>query len=156
MSDSSIGHAGGSKGSQGSNDSPGRLGSQDDVILSRVGAFVIDHIGAFVTAAIVAVGFVFLLDSVAGVYVGAVLGYLGYFVIPEGMYGKTPGKKLAGLVVVNADGTPISFTDSVVRNLLRVIDGLFSYAVGLVIMLLNDDRQRLGDIVAGTVVVRAR
>lgn len=156
MSGSSIGRARGSERSRRSNDSPGRLGTQDDVILSRVGAFVFDYITSAIFAVILGTGFGIVTNSIVMVYVGVAFGYFGYYIVPEGLYGKTPGKKLAGLVVVRKDGTPISFTESIVRNLLRLVDAILNYAVGLVIMLLNDDRQRLGDMVADTVVVRSR
>lgn len=68
--------------------------------------------------------------------------------------GATPGKKLMGLRVVNDDGTPVSRGASVTRNLLRAVDFLpLFYGLGLVAMVLNRDFKRLGDVVAGTVVV---
>lgn len=68
--------------------------------------------------------------------------------------GATPGKKLMGLRVVNDDGTPVSRWASVTRNLLRAVDFLpVLYGMGFVCMLLNRDFKRLGDLVAGTVVV---
>ena len=68
--------------------------------------------------------------------------------------GATPGKKLLGLRVVNDDGTPVSRWASVTRNLLRAVDILPAlYGVGLIAMLLNRDFKRMGDLVAGTVVI---
>ena len=68
--------------------------------------------------------------------------------------GATPGKKLLGLRVVNDDGTPVSRWASVTRNLLRAVDFLPAlYGVGLIAMLLNRDFKRMGDLVAGTVVI---
>ena len=68
--------------------------------------------------------------------------------------GATPGKKLLGLRVVNDDGTPVSRRASVTRNLLRAVDFLPAlYGVGLIAMLLNRDFKRMGDLVAGTVVI---
>jgi uncharacterized RDD family membrane protein YckC len=68
--------------------------------------------------------------------------------------GATPGKKLMGLRVVNDDGTPVSRWASVTRNLLRAVDFLpVLYGIGFIAMLLNRDFKRLGDLVAGTVVV---
>jgi uncharacterized RDD family membrane protein YckC len=67
--------------------------------------------------------------------------------------GATPGKKALGLVVLQADGTPVRFAASLVRNLLRGVDFLpFFYGFGLLSMLMTRDFQRLGDIAAGTVV----
>ena len=68
--------------------------------------------------------------------------------------GATPGKKLMGLCVVNDDGTPVSRWASVTRNLLRAVDFLpLFYGLGFVAMVLNRDFKRLGDLVAGTVVI---
>ncbi len=68
--------------------------------------------------------------------------------------GQTPGKKSMGLYVAQDDATPISTSSSVIRNLLRVVDFLpFFYAFGLISMLLNRRFQRLGDMVAKTVVL---
>jgi uncharacterized RDD family membrane protein YckC len=68
--------------------------------------------------------------------------------------GVTPGKRMLGLRVIHDDGTPIRFSASVVRNLVRAIDFLpLLYTVGLVCMLFHKDFKRLGDIAAGTLVV---
>lgn len=80
----------------------------------------------------------------------------GYFIGLEARDGRTLGKRLLGLRVVNEDGTPITMGASTVRNVLRVVDGLFFYAVGAVAMLVSDRKQRLGDHVANTVVVRSK
>lgn len=70
--------------------------------------------------------------------------------------GQTPGKRTLGLRVVNADGTPVTWLPSVVRNLLRVVDILPGvYGVGLVSTLVDPYARRLGDIVAGTLVIHA-
>jgi hypothetical protein len=71
-------------------------------------------------------------------------------------HGQTPGKRALGLRVVNADGTPVTWLPSVVRNLLRVVDILPGvYSVGLVSTLVDPHARRLGDIVAGTLVIHA-
>ena len=81
---------------------------------------------------------------------------LFYFVVFETLWrGRSPGKRLLGLGVVSEDGLPVSFGASLVRNLLRSADILpSSYTTGLVTMLVSKRTQRLGDIAAGTVVVR--
>jgi len=66
----------------------------------------------------------------------------------------TPGKRALGLRVVMDDGMPITLSASLLRNLLRVVDFLpLFYAAGLLCMLLRHDFRRLGDLVAGTLVV---
>jgi uncharacterized RDD family membrane protein YckC len=68
--------------------------------------------------------------------------------------GRTPGKMALGLMVVQADGTPITPGASVLRNLLRFADFLpFAYLGGLLCMLSNADFARVGDLAAGTLVV---
>lgn len=69
-------------------------------------------------------------------------------------HGATPGKKLMCLRVVNANGTPVSWAGSVIRNLLRAVDMLpLFYGAGVLCSLLNRRFQRLGDMAANTVVV---
>jgi uncharacterized RDD family membrane protein YckC len=70
--------------------------------------------------------------------------------------GQTPGKKVLGLRVVNANGTPVTWIASFVRNLMRTVDMLpLCYAFGLVSTLIDPHSRRLGDLVAGTMVVYA-
>jgi uncharacterized RDD family membrane protein YckC len=68
--------------------------------------------------------------------------------------GQTPGKKAMGLRVVHGNGTPVGWSASLIRNLLRAADFLpFLYGFGLVSMLANRNFQRLGDLAANTLVV---
>lgn len=79
-----------------------------------------------------------------------------YFVLMEWAYGWTVGKGICRLRVVNADGRSISFGQSLMRNLVRIVDGLpVLYLVGFVAMMSDDQRRRLGDRTAHTVVVCA-
>lgn len=71
--------------------------------------------------------------------------------------GRTPGKRAGGLRVVRASGRPIDPTASVVRNLLRLVDGItLSYVPTIVSILATRRNQRLGDLAADTVVIRDR
>lgn len=81
--------------------------------------------------------------------------YWGYFAIFEVQWkGQTPGKRIAGIRVIKESGSPINAYEAVGRNLMRAIDGLPSfYGVGVICMILNKQNRRLGDFVAGTVVV---
>ena len=68
--------------------------------------------------------------------------------------GQTPGKKTMGLTVIHDDGTPIGWSSSIIRNLLRFVDFLpVGYIFGLISMCSNDHFKRLGDFTAGTLVV---
>ncbi|HEY0866734.1 MAG TPA: RDD family protein [Fimbriimonas sp.] len=77
-----------------------------------------------------------------------------YFVLLEGLWnGQTLGKKASGIRVRMADGTPITFAAALTRNLMRPADMLpFPYFLGLLAMFANPRSQRIGDLVAGTVV----
>lgn len=69
--------------------------------------------------------------------------------------GQTPGKRIVGIRVVREDGSPVGFFESAVRNLLRFIDFLpMLYAAGVLSMLVTKQNRRLGDIAAGTLLVR--
>jgi uncharacterized RDD family membrane protein YckC len=70
-------------------------------------------------------------------------------------HGQTPGKRLLRIRVVRVDGSPIGIYESAVRNLLRAVDFLpLLYAVGCLSMLFTRQHRRLGDLLAGTVLVR--
>lgn len=72
------------------------------------------------------------------------------------MDGQTPGKRLLGLRVVHANGTPVGFTASLIRNLMRTVDALpVGYAFGFASCAIDARARRLGDLVAGTLVVHA-
>jgi uncharacterized RDD family membrane protein YckC len=82
----------------------------------------------------------------------------GYFLMFELITsGQTPGKRLFGLRVIKESGYPLSPLDSIIRNLVRIIDFFpFAYGVGIIVMFLNDRARRLGDFAAGTLVVKMR
>ncbi len=114
-----------------------------------------------------------LIDSIIIVAIAGVLGVifrdapaiyggftgilaLAYFIILEATQGATVGKMAVGLRVVKIDGSPISWSESVIRNLLRIIDGIFFYLVGAIFVWTSPRKQRLGDRAANTVVIRRR
>jgi uncharacterized RDD family membrane protein YckC len=79
----------------------------------------------------------------------------GYYALFETFWkGQTPGKRWAGIRVIKDSGRPINAFEAIARNLVRFVDWLPSlYGVGVVTMLLNAKHRRLGDFVAGTLVV---
>ena len=89
---------------------------------------------------------------------GGITGILTllYFIVLEATQGATLGKMALGLRVVKTDGSPISWTDSLIRNLLRIVDGLFVYLVGAIFIWTSPLKQRLGDRAANTIVIRRR
>jgi len=81
--------------------------------------------------------------------------YIAYYTYLEGTRGQTIGKMITKIKVVREDGTPIDMEQAFKRNILRVIDGLFVYLIGAILIWRSDKQQRLGDTVAKTVVVKA-
>lgn len=79
----------------------------------------------------------------------------GYYAVFEALWkGQTPGKRWAGIRVIKDSGRPINTFEAIARNLVRAIDFLPGfYGVGVLTMLLNAKNRRLGDYVAGTLVV---
>ena len=82
--------------------------------------------------------------------------YITYFTLLEGSKGQTVGKMITKIKVVREDGSPIDMSQAFTRNILRIIDGLFAYLIGAILIWRSDKQQRLGDRVARTVVVKAR
>lgn len=88
--------------------------------------------------------------------------FAGYFVVFEWLWnGQTPGKRWLKLRVIRDDGRPLTLWEAIARNLLRICDAvpgfvLPVYSIGLIVIFLSDRDQRVGDIFAGTVVVRER
>ena len=88
--------------------------------------------------------------------------FSGYFVFFEWLWnGQTPGKRLMKLRVIREDGRPITLWEALARNLLRIFDAvpgfvLPIYSIGLITIFMSNRDQRIGDMFAGTVVVRER
>jgi membrane protease YdiL (CAAX protease family)/uncharacterized RDD family membrane protein YckC len=91
-----------------------------------------------------AVGIVFLVVLTA---------WFNYFAFAEWRWGQTIGKNAVGLRVTTELGQPLSWNAAAIRNLLRIVDSL---PVGPILMLASTRRQRLGDRLAHTVVIRDR
>lgn len=119
----------------------------------------------FIVGAIAAIGYSGLMNG-AGRFFSQTLGaillvlvpfclYWGYFAFFEILWqGKTPGKRLAGIRVLHHTGRPMTAVECIGRNLMRGVDILPGiYAAGLVCMMCNQQNRRIGDYVAGTIVV---
>ncbi|HQX56150.1 MAG TPA: RDD family protein [Pyrinomonadaceae bacterium] len=100
--------------------------------------------------------------TIAITILGLFLIFAGYFIFFEWLLnGQTPGKKLMKLRVIREDGRPITLWEAIARNLLRIGDAVPGfiipvYSIGLITIFLSNRDQRLGDIFAGTVVIRER
>lgn len=80
--------------------------------------------------------------------------YAGYFVFLETIWqGQTPGKKFAKIRVIRDDGLPVGLQQSSLRALLRPVDELLF--IGAFLIMFNNQEKRLGDLVAGTIVIQA-
>jgi uncharacterized RDD family membrane protein YckC len=84
--------------------------------------------------------------------------YFGYFTVSETLWrGRTVGKAALGLRVVTKEGGPVRFRHAAVRTLLGLVDfGIGSGFFAILLILLTRDNQRLGDLLAGTLVLRER
>jgi uncharacterized RDD family membrane protein YckC len=84
--------------------------------------------------------------------------FWGYFALFETFNnGRTPGKRVAKIRVIHQSGRGINFAEALARNLVRIIDYMPGfYGVGIAAMFMSRRSQRLGDMVAGTLVVRER
>jgi uncharacterized RDD family membrane protein YckC len=130
---------------------------------SRVGAGLIDGLilGGVLTVIQILVGVAGLIgllglgDLAAALYAAFLLliafGYHPFF--EEIWNGQTPGKRAFGLRVIQTDGQPVGLGPVLLRNLLRPFDLLLAL-MGAFLILFTRRRQRLGDLVAGTIVVR--
>lgn len=129
---------------------------------SRFAAALVDlAIQIALLIVIAAVGFGVFAPTGVGVAAVTVLSFLvfaAYDILFEVFAsGRTPGKRLNGLRVVRTDGSPVGFFTSAVRNVLRLADLLPGmYLAGIVSILVTRRNQRLGDLAAGTLVVRER
>jgi uncharacterized RDD family membrane protein YckC len=128
-----------------------------DLVVCYGAALLLCFVILFATMGSAAVGDA--VDSAQALSVGIILLILFaaqwlYFVGWEATTGRTPGKIAAGLRVVTTTGRPIGFGPAALRNVLRAADALpMGYAVGVVAMALSPRFQRLGDLVAGTMVI---
>ena len=148
---------------------------------NRFLAVAIDHTLQYIAIAVVFIGFALIAGlgrSQIGVFesferempnwVIAVMIFVlfvlftGYFALFEWLWdGQTPGKRLLKLRVIREDGRPITLWEAIARNLLRIFDtfpGFFVpvYSIGLIAVFLSNRDQRVGDLFAGTVVIRER
>ncbi len=134
---------------------------------SRFIALMVDSIVQITSLYLYALLVLFSIGSGMGSQaIGAILLIVGSFIIVFGYFiffevlgsGKSLGKRATGIRVIRSDGASVTFRQSVIRNLIRVADampGLF-YTVGAISIIATANNQRLGDLAAGTYVVRDR
>lgn len=130
---------------------------------SRVGAAIVDTFLQVAVMGLLVWGFIGLASIhgfpsggwvVAVIIVAEFLVFWGYFIFFETIWsGQTPGKRLLRLRAVRIGGLPIDFPCAAIRNLIRLVDYLL---LGWVAVLMTSRNQRLGDLAAGTLVVKER
>jgi uncharacterized RDD family membrane protein YckC len=132
---------------------------------TRAAAYLLDIVLIVLLSQLLANLFVALflfIKSAGEAWAAAIIGLLmflfinGYFIVFEWlMNGQTPGKRAVGIRVIKEGGYALRFIDTLLRNVMRAIDFLpLFYGVGLVSLLFTPRSQRLGDLVAGTLLVR--
>ncbi len=119
-------------------------------LIDSVMFFILAYFIASVTGGTTAAGF----ELQGGpFFLLTLLGFLYYWLM-EAFLGGTVGKLVIGIKVQMSDGSPCTLVASLTRNLLRIVDGLFIYLIAAILVWTSPTRQRLGDRVAGTVVVK--
>jgi uncharacterized RDD family membrane protein YckC len=116
-----------------------------------------------VSGILLALYFVAVAVSLAQVVTGQLIAILGSFVVIFGYFwvsealwsGQTVGKKAFRLRAVGDRGEPLTFGQAGIRNIVRIVDFLpYGYGVGLIALFVNGKGKRLGDLAAGTIVVK--
>ena len=142
---------------------------------TRMVAYLVDFLIVFTGISILSAGYVYLsyatedltgfkpLNDIANAIVGAIVALIfplgGYWTTFEMIWsGQSPGKKLMGIRVIQENGLPVSFPALLIRNVFRLADAFFpfQFAVGFFMLTFSKNTQRLGDIVAGTIVVKEK
>ena len=137
-----------------------------ELVLAGMGSRMLAGMFDMATQGLLALGYFLLVSaigldeglSLAGWSIAVFLILFGYDVAFEVLArGRTPGKRIVGLRVMRSGGEPIGLVTSAIRNVLRIVDILpVAYGVGVVVIFVTRRNQRLGDLVAGSVVVRER
>ena len=138
---------------------------------SRIVAGIIDYIIVGIVAGILSVFLVVpwaltgprMMDTFAPNWFGmwGIMGvmwllWLVYFTYFEGTSGQTIGKKFTHIKVVKEDGSRCDYGSAFVRNILRIVDHLpFLYILGIILIAATEKKQRLGDMLGKTIVVKA-
>lgn len=147
--------------------SRGLLGTEKDVILQRIVGVIIDYIvmglisffilGASIGPALATRSPAVFLSGLFMSIILIIVIWVLYGIILETWKGQTVGKMVMGIIVVKENGDPCDFFAALLRNVFRIIDNLPSlYLVGFIVIALTEKRQRLGDLLAGTVVVKVK
>jgi uncharacterized RDD family membrane protein YckC len=116
-------------------------------------------VGSILTAVFIVASAMLVVGSSIATLVLAIGGFVvifGYFWLSESLWsGQTVGKKAFRLRAVGDRGEPLTFAQAGIRNIVRIVDFLpYAYGVGLIVLFANGKGKRLGDLAAGTIVVK--
>ena len=147
--------------------SRGVLGTEKEVILHRIVAVIIDYIvmgflSFFILGASIAPAIAIKSPGafIGGLFMSIILImviWIFYGIIMETWKGQTVGKMVMGIIVVKENGEPCDFFAAFLRKVFRIIDSLPTlYLIGFIVIALTEKKQRLGDRLAGTVVVKLK
>jgi len=127
-----------------------------DTLIQIIVGVVVGIAGSIAITAMAAVAPTASLWGLAVLVFFYFLLYFGYFAIFEIIWnGQTPGKRKAGIRVIKDSGRPLTAAETIGRNLMRIVDFMPGfYAVGIASALLTKENKRLGDLLAGSLVVR--
>ncbi len=122
------------------------------ILIDSVLLFIVGYIIASFTGGTTSEGFA-IHGAPAFLWLG--IG-LAYYIVMEATRGATLGKMAMKLKVVKQSGEPLDWQASIVRNVMRLIDGFCFYLVGAIVVWVSKKKQRLGDMAAHTLVVKAQ
>jgi uncharacterized RDD family membrane protein YckC len=136
-----------------------------NVLIEYPVASLSDRIFAYLIDLAILIAYFILMAVVAdGIGFFSLAAFIALFIIPALLYhvlfeifmnGQSPGKKQMGIKVVRLDGTPPTIGNYIIRWLLRLIEiDVLSGAIAMLTIAVNGKGQRLGDIAAGTAVVK--
>ncbi len=142
------------------------MGTEKDVILHRILAVIIDYIvlgflsftvfGASTAPGLATKSPMAAFSGIIMALFLVIILWIFYGIILETWRGQTIGKMILGIVVVKENGEPCTFVAALLRNVFRIIDGLGFYFLGFIVIALTEKKQRIGDRLANTVVVRIK
>ncbi len=136
-------------------------------LFRRFLAMILDHLVLLVLPAIVLALTLHRMEDIAenpfmfvlvmfAVFAFFFVGGFLYYSLLEGLYGQTLGKKICGIRVLKADFSPCGLSAGFLRNIVGIVDAFFYHLVAVVTLAATAKWQRLGDLAAGTVVVKER
>lgn len=122
--------------------------------LSRFVAYIIDMLMIGIARSILALIFGFSLfhASIGLIWFGSIFGLLYFIIMESSKYQATVGKLLMRIKVVNMQGGRITLSESIIRNLSKILSAIF-LLIGFLMVLLDDRKRALHDRIAGTFVI---